>query len=143
MQTVHALCKPRESVFSDSSKDETRNLNDLIEGKIDPANFFAENFQTQGMKVLLDTAFKRFAGKSDRGVIKLTQAMGGGKTHNMLALALLAMHPEWREPILGKGYDDVGEIKVVVFFSRISDATHTIYRSIAKFGYMLLVQVCP
>ncbi len=38
------------------------------------------------MNLLFDTAFKRFEGKSSSGIIKLTQAMGGGKTHNMLAL---------------------------------------------------------
>ena len=27
--------------------------------------------------------------------------MGGGKTHNLLALALLARHPELREPVMG------------------------------------------
>ena len=44
---------------------------------------------TKGMEILLTTAFKRFKGESETGVIKLTQAMGGGKTHNMLALAFL------------------------------------------------------
>jgi hypothetical protein len=29
-------------------------------------------------------------------VFVLTQAMGGGKTHNMVALGLLAQHPELR-----------------------------------------------
>jgi hypothetical protein len=52
------------------------------------------------MEILFETAFKRFSGKSDIGVIKLTQAMGGGKTHNMLALALLAQNPDWRSKIV-------------------------------------------
>jgi len=100
MKTIKELCKPRDSVFSDTTRDDTLNLSDLIEGKIDPSKFFDENFKTKGMEILFDTAFKRFSGKSDTGVIRLTQAMGGGKTHNMLALALLAENPYWRKKSL-------------------------------------------
>ena len=131
MQTISALCKPRESVFSDTARDDVLNLSDLIEGKIDPSKFFDENFKTRGMDILFDTAFKRFSGKSDTGVIKLTQAMGGGKTHNMLALALLAQNPEWRGKIIGTGYDNIGEIKVVAFSGRDSDFPFGIWGSIA------------
>ena len=88
MQTIKTLCKPRESVFADTARDDVLNLSDLIEGKIDVNDFFDENFKTKGMEILFETAFRRFQGKSETGVIKLTQAMGGGKTHNMLALAL-------------------------------------------------------
>ncbi|MHC6201758.1 hypothetical protein ACYULU_01025 [Breznakiellaceae bacterium SP9] len=77
MQTIKALCKPHDSVFSDTARDDVLNLSDLIEGKIDVSRFFDENFKTKGMDILFDTAFKRFSGKSDTGVIKLTQAMGG------------------------------------------------------------------
>ena len=56
--------------------------------------FFAENYITEGMKTLLTEGFRRLEGKSAQGVFKLTQAMGGGKTHNLLALGLLARHPE-------------------------------------------------
>ncbi len=52
------------------------------------------------MNILFDTAFKRFKGESDTGVIKLAQAMGGGKTHSMLALALLASNEKLREKVL-------------------------------------------
>ncbi|MEA4883724.1 MAG: DUF499 domain-containing protein [Clostridia bacterium] len=132
MQTVSALCKPRASVFSDTTRDDVLNLSDLIEGKIDAAKFFDENFKTKGMEILFETAFKRFSGKSDTGVIKLTQAMGGGKTHNMLALALLAQNPDWRRKLVGGGYDGIGEIKVVAFSGRESDAAFGIWGSIAE-----------
>ncbi len=49
------------------------------------------------MNILFEAGLKRFKRQSSTGVIKLTQAMGGGKTHNMLALGLLAKHPEFRE----------------------------------------------
>ena len=122
MQTIKTLCKPRDNVFSDTTRDDVLNLSDLIEGKIDPDKFFDENFKTKGMEILFETAFKRFSGKSDTGVIKLTQAMGGGKTHNMLALALLAQYPEWRKKFVGSENADITDIKVVAFSGRESDA---------------------
>ena len=33
MQTIKALCKPRENVFADTARDDVLNLSDLIEGK--------------------------------------------------------------------------------------------------------------
>lgn len=101
MKTLREMLKPRESVYSDTAREDVLNLSDYAEGTIDAERFFAENFRTQGMNMLFDTAFKRFKGESDTGVIKLTQAMGGGKTHNMLALALLAGNEELRNKMLG------------------------------------------
>ena len=31
--------------------------------------------------------------------------MGGGKTHNLLTLGLLAKHPEYRQKVVGKIYN--------------------------------------
>lgn len=132
MKTVFELCKPRANVFVDSTRDDTLNLSDLMEKKIDVDKFFNENFMTKGMEILLNTAFKRFKGESETGVIRLTQAMGGGKTHNMLALALLAKHKEWRRKILGKEYDAVDDIRVVAFSGRESDAPYGIWGSLAE-----------
>jgi len=132
MKTVFELCKPRANVFVDSTRDDTLNLSDLMEKKIDVDKFFNENFMTKGMEILLTTAFKRFKGESETGVIRLTQAMGGGKTHNMLALALLAKHKEWRRKILGKEYDIVDDIRVVAFSGRESDAPYGIWGSLAE-----------
>jgi len=132
MKTIKELCKPRDSVFSDTVRDDVLNLSDLVEGRIDADHFFEENFKTKGMELLFDTAFKRFAGKSQTGVIKLTQAMGGGKTHNMLALALLAQNLDWRKKVLGKEYHDIKDIKVVAFSGRESDTPFGIWGSIAE-----------
>ena len=96
MKSVAELCRPRPNVFVDTARDDVLNLSDLIEGNIDPDAFFEENFRTKGMNILFQTVFNRFMGKSETGVIRLTQAMGGGKTHNMLALALLAQNPSLR-----------------------------------------------
>lgn len=132
MKTVAELCKPRASVFEDMTTDVVLDITNLLNGTIDESKFFDENFQTQGMKLLIDTAFERFQGKSDTGVIKLTQAMGGGKTHNMLALALLAKNPALREKVLGGKYADVGEVKVIAFTGRESDAPFGIWGALAE-----------
>jgi hypothetical protein len=131
MNTIFEMLKPRESVFSDTAREDVLNLTDFAEHRIDANKFFNENFKTQGMKVLFDTAFSRFKGESDTGVIKLTQAMGGGKTHSMLALALLAENTELREKILDENFSDLGEIKVVVFSGR-ENADFGIWGSIAE-----------
>src|SRR5262245_46378042 len=101
MKPLHDLCKPRPTVFDPQKRDTVLELTDLVDGRIDPDEFFTENYVTEGMKTLLEHGFRRLEGKSDQGVFKLKQAMGGGKTHNLLVLGLLARHPEIREKVLG------------------------------------------
>ena len=91
MSALKQLCHPRKSVFDKTKRDTVLDLSDLVQGKIDGTEFFTENFVTEGMKTLLTEAFRRLEGKSAQGLFKLTQAMGGGKTHNLIALGLLAM----------------------------------------------------
>lgn len=133
MRALYELCKPRKSVFDEKKREDVLNLSDLIEGKIDPASFFEENYLTSGMDILFDAAFKRFIGQGATGLIKLTQAMGGGKTHNMLALGLLAAHPDYRQRIMkdASSYKQLGEVRVVAFTGRESDAPLGIWGSIA------------
>lgn len=131
MKTIFELLKPRENVFSDRTREDVLNLTDFAEHRIDADKFFAENYKTQGMKVLFDTAFARFKGESDTGVIKLTQAMGGGKTHSMLALALLAENPQIREKVLEESFTGMGDIQVVAFSGR-ENADYGIWGSLAE-----------
>ena len=131
MKPISETLRPRESVFFDTVRDDVLNLTDYAEGRIDKEKFFRENFTTQGMKILFDTAFKRFKGASDAGIIKLTQAMGGGKTHSMLALALLASDEALRVSVLGEEYAGVGDIKVITFSGR-ENADFGIWGSIAE-----------
>ncbi|MGI6782971.1 MAG: DUF499 domain-containing protein [Aminivibrio sp.] len=118
MFTIGEMLKPRKNVFSDTTREDVLNLTDFAEGRIDAKRFFDENFRTDGMKVLFDTAFSRFKGQSDTGVVKLTQAMGGGKTHSMLALALLAENSDLRDELFNGLYSGIGRIKVVSFSGR-------------------------
>ena len=118
MKPLASMLKPRESVFADTAQEDVLNLTDFAEGKVDAKAFFGENYMTQGMRMLLDIVFSRFAGKSDTGLVKLTQAMGGGKTHCMIATGLLAQHAELRKSMLKREYVDLGEIKVVTISGR-------------------------
>lgn len=133
MKNIFEVCKPRESVFDDSKRDDTLDLANLIDQSIDPEEFFNETFITEGMSLVFDTAFKRFEGKAPSGLIKLTQAMGGGKTHNMVALGLLAQNPDLRKKLLNGKYNLGGqEIKVVAYTGRESDIQYGIWGEIAR-----------
>lgn len=52
------------------------------------------------MRLLLELGFRRLAAKGEEPSFVLSQAMGGGKTHMMIALGLLAQHPTLRRRIL-------------------------------------------
>jgi predicted AAA+ superfamily ATPase len=95
MQTLKQLCVPRQSAFDPQRRDTVLDISNLNSNKINPEIFFDENFVTDGMKTLLEQGFRRLEGKSNQGIFKLKQAMGGGKTHNLLTLGLLAKHPEF------------------------------------------------
>ncbi|RIK32867.1 MAG: glycosyl transferase, partial [Chloroflexi bacterium] len=135
MQPLSKLCTPRPSVFDAQRRDTVLDLTDLINGAIKPADFFAENYITDGMQVLLEQGFRRLEGKSDQGIFLLKQAMGGGKTHNLLALGLLAKHPEFRQQVMGRFFKpdpSLGPVKVVAFTGRESDAPLGIWGAIAE-----------
>ncbi len=134
MKPLKELCTPRPSVFDPQKRDTVLDLTDLIDAKIDPATFFAENYITEGMKSLLKNGFKRLEGKTEQGVYKLKQAMGGGKTHNLLTLGLSAKHPEFRSQVLDgiHEYDpSLGEVKVIAFTGRESDSPYGVWGSLA------------
>ncbi len=128
-------CTPRESVFNRDRRDVVLNLSDLLESKINAVDFFEENFITSGMKTLLEKTFSRLEGSIDQAsTFLLTQAMGGGKTHNMIALGLLARNPELRLKVLGTKSPGakLGNVRVLGFTGRESDAPLGIWGSIAE-----------
>ena len=126
---------PRAGVFDHTRRDTVLDLTDLARDRIDPSEFFSENHVTEGMETLLTEGFRRLEGKSTQGVFRLTQAMGGGKTHNLIALGLLARHPEHRALVMGDFYrpgDDLGPVRVATFSGRESDASFGIWGAIAE-----------
>lgn len=133
--SLKQLCIPRPSVFDSQRRDTVLDITDLVNNKVNPAEFFDENFITEGMKTLLEQGFRRLEGISNQGVFYLKQAMGGGKTHNLLTLGLLAKHPEFRQQVLGRIYQadpSLGAVKVVAFSGRESDAPLGIWGSVAE-----------
>ena len=135
MGSIGQLCKPRQGIFDTQRRDTVLDLTDLIEDKIQPSQFFEENFVTEGMKTLLEQSFRRLEGKSTQGIFKLKQAMGGGKTHNLLTLGLLARYPKFREQVMGKFYNpepSLGSVKVIAFSGRESDIPWGLWGAIAE-----------
>lgn len=134
MKSLRQLCAPRPTVFDPSKRDIVLDVSDLIQKRIKADEFFEENYLTDGMTTLLRESFRRFEGKSAQGVFRLTQAMGGGKTHNLLVLGLLAHYPEYRTKVMGHIYEatGLGPVRVVAFSGRESDAPYGIWGSIAE-----------
>src|SRR5450631_2227459 len=101
--SIHSLCKPRASVFAADRRATVLNLDTFLSGQINGPEFFEENHFTNGMLTLVDRAFRHLGGSgTGSSVFLLSQAMGGGKTHSMIALGLLARDPELRKNVLGE-----------------------------------------
>jgi len=130
MNTLKILCTPRNF----ETDTDVQDIKDMIENRIDPALFFEINYKTNGMAVLFKTAFERFKTKSQQQLVKLTQSMGGGKTHNMISLGLLAKHPKYRKEIIGEDYNDngLGEVQVLAFSGRESNIPNGIWGELAR-----------
>jgi hypothetical protein len=98
--TVKQICTPSSLVMSDSLVEQVAHIEDFATGKIDRQEFFRRNYFTDGLRRLVERGFERLAGKSDDGAFYLTQAMGGGKTHSLIAFGLLAADPSLRKKVL-------------------------------------------
>jgi hypothetical protein len=115
--TVKQLCIPSAIVKSDSLVEQVAQIEDFASGRVDGRAFFQRNYFTQGLELLVRRGFERLAGKSDDGAFYLTQAMGGGKTHSLIAFGLLAADPTLRRGIVPRlaSSADFGAAKVVIF----------------------------
>src|SRR6516165_4847100 len=115
--TLKQLCSPSAVVNSDSLVEQVAQIEDFGSGKIDGRAFFQRNHFTQGLELLVRRGFERLAGKSEDGAFYLTQAMGGGKTHSLIAFGLLAADPTLRREVVPKleSAAEFGTAKVVIF----------------------------
>lgn len=134
MKALKQLCIPRKGVFDVSKRDTVLNLTHLTDDKMSAAEFFEENSVTDGMRPLLIEVHRRRQGKSSQAVFKLTQAMGGGKTHNLIALGLLAKTPKLRRSILKDlpGAKELPPVGVVALSGRETDNPNGIWGEIAR-----------
>jgi len=99
MKTVRDACKLQPNALNVLVSDQIEQLDVLINNEGDGTEFFARTFITQGMKSLFNEGIARLAGASNTHVFHLKQAMGGGKTHSLVAFGLLAKQPELRKSI--------------------------------------------
>jgi hypothetical protein len=132
--SIHTLCKPRASVFASDRRATVLSLDAFLRGEINGSEFFEENYFTNGMTTLVDRAFRQLGGSaSGSPVFLLSQAMGGGKTHSMIALGLLARDPSLRRKVLGENdpAPSLGKCRVIGFNGR-SDAPSGIWGDLAE-----------
>jgi predicted AAA+ superfamily ATPase len=134
LETVRDACKVHPMVQDYRMTEAIENLSDLISGEGDGTEFFARNYVTQGMDTLFREGLLRLAGRSDQAAFELAQAMGGGKTHLMVALGLLAKHPDLRNSVLPAdlaGRLDFGTARIAAFNGR-NDPDHYIWGEIGE-----------
>ena len=127
-------CTPRPSVFAADRRATVLSLDTFLKGQVGGAPFFAENFFTNGMHTLVDRAFRHLIGSNaGSSVFRLSQAMGGGKTHSMIALGLLARDSELRNEVLGQDNPAprLAPCRVVGFNGRNTDTVGGIWGAIA------------
>ena len=135
MKNLKTLCTPRQSVFEHDRRATVLSLDAFLSGKIDGDEFFEENYFTAGMVTLVDRVFRQLAGATTgSSVFQLSQAMGGGKTHSMIALGLLAQGPALRKKVLGDKdpAPNLKKCRVAGFNGRSTDAPGGIWGSIAE-----------
>jgi predicted AAA+ superfamily ATPase len=133
--TLQALCTPRQSVFSADRRATVLNLDSLLKKQLSGNEFFEENYFTAGMDTLIDRTFRHLSGTgAGSPVFMLSQAMGGGKTHSMIALGLLARDPDLRNKVLGtrNPAPQLGKCRVAGFNGRNTDAAGGIWGSISE-----------
>lgn len=121
IKTVKQACRFNPIIQDYRMSQGIESLADLINDAGDGKEFFSRNYVTHGMELLFREGMLRLSGKSDQAVFELTQAMGGGKTHMMIALGLLAKHAHLRPEMLPadlNGRLSFGSARVAAFNGR-------------------------
>src|SRR5438445_4086730 len=119
--TVKDACELHPMALEYSMSEQVENLTMVIGAESRAAHeFFEKNYVTRGMETLLSQGLQRLGGKTDQAVFELKQAMGGGKTHSMIALGLLARDCALRAEIVPEvaRVSAFGSAKVVALSGR-------------------------
>ena len=101
MKTVKNACKLQPNATEIYVGDQIEQLDQLI-NDTDGNEYFGRTHITDGMKILVTKGIARLAGKSNDTVFHLKQAMGGGKTHLMIGLGILAKNSKLRAEKIGE-----------------------------------------
>lgn len=122
-RTVRDCCVPHPSVLRADPEPDIEDISQVIQAaEKDATTFFGRNHITGGMRQLFELGVARLDGRSDQAVFTLTQAMGGGKTHLMVAFGLIAKSSKIRTEVLDAAAinapNGFGEAKVVAISGR-------------------------
>jgi hypothetical protein len=134
LKTVKDACELHESTLEYQVAGGVENLAQVIGAADQGRDFFEKSYMTAGMEDLLAQGLLRLSGQSDQALFELAQAMGGGKTHLMAALGLLARHPSRRSHVLTRDVLDrldENPARVAVFDGR-SSPDHYLWGDIAE-----------
>lgn len=133
MKTVRDACTPAKNALDFSMAEQIEDLKSATGDIALGDEFFRKNHITAGQHQLLEMGLKRLDGRDSQALFELTQAMGGGKTHSMIALGLLARHPKLREAVVADMAPRLSfkSAKVVAFSGR-ADPKHFIWGEIAE-----------
>ncbi len=134
LKTVKDACKLHESTLEYQVAGGVENLAQVIGAADEGRDFFEKSYMTAGMEDLLAQGLLRLSGQTDQALFELAQAMGGGKTHLMAALGLLARHPSRRSEVLPQdvlNQLDDKSARVAVFDGR-SSPDHYLWGDIAE-----------
>jgi len=125
MKIIRSACQLQPNALEINVGDQIEHLDQVIHDT-NGQDFFKKTFITDGMKTLLSKAMARLAGKSNDTVFHLKQAMGGGKTHLMTGLALLAKDSSLREKRIGSMpyQSNFSSAKIAAFNGRNNPSTY-------------------
>lgn len=121
LKTVRQACTFDPVIDDYRMSQGIENLNDLIKDEGDGREFFERTYITVGMEQLLREGMLRLSGKSDQAVFHLNQNLGGGKTHLLVSLGLMAKHPDLRPEFLPEDVVqqiDVTDVQIAAFNGR-------------------------
>lgn len=97
MKTVRDALELQDNALNIKLADQIEQLDQLIHLEGDGSAFFEKTHITQGMRDLATEGLARLSGNSSQGLFHLKQAMGGGKTHLLVGIGLLAKNPSLRK----------------------------------------------
>lgn len=134
LKTVKDACEVHPSTLDYQVAGGVESLAQMIDSDDGGQAFFEKSYLTRGMEELLREGLLRLSGQTDQALFELAQAMGGGKTHLMCALGLLAKYPSQRSHVLPSDVIarlDNQPARVAVFDGRDSP-DHYLWGALAK-----------
>jgi len=132
MKSVRDGCQLQPNALAIKLSDQIEQLDELISTEGDGAAFFDKTFITHGMNDLIVESIARLAGASSQAVFHLKQSMGGGKTHLLVGVGLLAKYPSLRvKHCSGVAYSDSFQTAAVAAFNGRNNPDHFLWGEIA------------